>query len=189
MLTQTAQFLLDTLLQSYIALLLLRFHLQWLRVPLRNPLGDFVLLLTDPLVLRARRLIPSFRMLDIATFLLVLIVEIAYLAATLWLHNRPMTVLLLPWALLELLKTSLYLLSALFIEALISWTNPHAPFASVFRGITTPFLKPIRRFVAPAGNLDFSFMILFFLCYAIIVLPLGWLEILILSAIAKDVLP
>lgn len=190
MLAQTGQFLLDTLLQSYVALLLLRFHLQWLRVPLRNPLGEFILLLTDPLVLRARRLIPSFRMLDISTFLLACIMEVAYLAATLWLHDYPMNMLLLPWALLNLLRTSIYLLmGALFIEALLSWTNPHAPFASVFRGITTPFLKPIRRFVAPAGNLDFSFLILFFLCYVIIALPLGWLETLVVSEIYKSILP
>jgi len=184
MLTDAGQFFLDTLLQPYAALLLLRFHLQWLRVPLRNPLGEFIILLTDPLVLRARRLIPAVRMLDIATFTLACIVEMAYLSATLWLHSHPLGVLLLPWALIELFKLSIYLLmGALFIEALMSWTNPHTPFAPIFRGITTPFLKPIRRFVAPAGNIDFSFMILFFLCYAILALPVGWLEIMIMSAL------
>lgn len=187
MLIETGQFFLDTLLQPYAALLLLRFHMQWLRVPLRNPLGEFILLLTDPLVLRARRLIPSLRMLDIATLILACIVEMAYLSATLWLHNFQVGMLLLPWALLKLIKTSIYLLmGALFIEALLSWTNPHAPFAPVLRGITTPFLKPVRRFVAPAGNLDFSFLILFFLCYVILALPLGWLETLILNAIYKS---
>lgn len=190
MLIETGQFFLDTLLQPYAALLLLRFHMQWLRVPLRNPLGEFILLLTDPLVLRARRLIPSFRMLDMSTLVLACIVEMAYLSATLLLHSHPMSALLLPWALLNLLKTSIYLLmGALFIEALLSWTNPHTPFTPVLHGITTPFLKPIRRLVAPAGNLDFSFMILFFLCYAIIALPLNWLEILILRAIAAGALP
>lgn len=184
MLIETGQFFLDTLLQPYAALLLLRFHMEWLRVPLRNPLGEFIILLTDPLVLRARRLIPPLRMLDMATLVLSCIVEMAYLSATLWLHSYPMGILLLPWALLKLLKISIYLLmGALFIEALLSWTNPHTPFTPVFRGITTPFLKPVRRFVAPTGNLDFSFLILFFLCYVILALPLGWLETLILSAL------
>jgi len=184
MLIETGQFFLDTLLQPYAALLLLRFHMEWLRVPLRNPLGEFIILLTDPLVLRARRLIPPLRMLDMATLVLACIVEMAYLSATLWLHSYPMGILLLPWALLKLLKISIYLLmGALFIEALLSWTKPHTPFAPLFRGITTPFLKPVRRFVAPAGNLDFSFLILFFLCYAILALPLSWLETLILRAL------
>lgn len=186
MLIETAQFFLDTLLQPYAALLLLRFHMQWLRVPLRNPLGEFIILLTDPLVLRARRLIPPLRMLDMATLVLACFVEMTYLSATLWLHSYSMDVLILPWALLKLFKISVYLLmGALFIEALLSWTNPHAPFAPVLRGITTPFLRPVRRFVAPAGNMDFSFLILFFLCYAILALPLGWLETLILEGLRQ----
>jgi hypothetical protein len=36
MLIEAAQFLLDALLQPFAALLLLRFHLQWLRAPLRR---------------------------------------------------------------------------------------------------------------------------------------------------------
>ncbi len=187
MLAQTAQFFLDSLLQPYAALLLLRFHLQWLRVPLRNPLGEFIILLTDPLVLRTRRLIPAFRMLDLATLLLACAVESGYLAATLALHSFPLTWLLLPWALLKLFKISIYLLmGALFIEALLSWTNPHTPFAPILRGITTPFLSPVRRLVAPAGNIDFSFLILFFLCYVILELPVGWVETLLLRAIAAS---
>jgi YggT family protein len=52
MLIEAVQFLMDTLLQPFAAILLLRFHLQWLRAPMRNPLGEFVMLITNPLVLR-----------------------------------------------------------------------------------------------------------------------------------------
>jgi YggT family protein len=182
MLVETAQFFLDTLLQPYAALLLLRFHMQWLHAPLRNPLGEFVILLTDPLVLRARRLIPSVRMLDIATLLLACLVEMIYLSAVLLLHSYPLnTLILLIWALIKLIKISIYLLmGALFMEALLSWTNPHAPFAPLLRSITSPFLRPLRRLVPQTGSLDFSFLILFFLCYIILALPLGWLEGLVL---------
>lgn len=184
MLAQTAQFFLDTLVEPYGALLLLRFHLQWLRAPLRNPLGEFVILLTDPLVLRARRLVPSIRLLDTATLLLAFLVETAYLSATLLLHDHLLNTWLLPvWALLRLVKISVYLLmGALFLEALLSWTNPHAPFASVLKSVTSPFLRPLQRLVPSSGSLDFSFLILFFLCYIIVALPLGWLEALILRA-------
>jgi len=40
MLIEAVQFLMDTLLQPFAAILLLRFHLQWLRAPMRNPLGE-----------------------------------------------------------------------------------------------------------------------------------------------------
>jgi YggT family protein len=182
MLVETAQFFLDTLLQPYAALLLLRFHMQWLHAPLRNPLGEFVILLTDPLVLRARRLIPSLHTLDMATLLLAFLVEMFYLSTVLLLHEYPLnTLILLIWALIKLIKISIYLLmGALFMEALLSWTNPHAPFAPVLKSITYPFLRPLRRLVPQTGSLDFSFLILFFLCYIVLALPLGWLEGLIL---------
>lgn len=185
MLTDTLQFVLDTLLQSYAALLLLRFHMQWLRSPMRNPLGDFVMLLTNPLVLRARRYIPTAWGLDSASLLLAAVVEMLYLAATLYLHSFPISVPpLFAWMLVKLLKLSVYLLmGALFIEALLSWTNPHTPLAAVLSSITRPFLRSLRRFVPPAGGIDFSFLILFFVCQLILMLPLAWLEGLVLRAL------
>lgn len=185
MLGDIAQFILDTLIQPYAGLLLLRFHLQWLRAPMRNPLGEFVMLLTDPLVRPARRLIPAIRMFDTASIALAFMVELAFLYATLLVHGHALGGWLMPvWALLRLLKISIYLLiGALFLEALLSWTNPHAPFASVLGSVTRPFLRPLRRLVPPKGSLDFSFLILFFLCYIIVSLPLNWLEQLILGAL------
>jgi len=59
MINEAMLFLLDVVLQSFAAILLLRFHLQWLRAPLRNPIGEFVMVFTDFIVLRARRYIPS----------------------------------------------------------------------------------------------------------------------------------
>ena len=47
--------------------------------------------------------------------------------------------------LLRLVTGSVYLLMfALLLEALLSWTNPHAPFAPVLSAITQPFLRPLR---------------------------------------------
>ncbi len=185
MLAQAAQFFLNTLVEPYAWLLLARFHLQWLRAPLRNPLGEFVVLLTNPLVLPLRRLVPPLGMLDSATLLLAALVELACLSGTLFLHDKSLGALLLAaWVGLRLVTGSVYLLMiALFLEALLSWTNPHAPFAPVLSAITGPFLRPLRRLVPSHGSLDFSFLILFFLCYVIVALPLGWLEVLILGSL------
>jgi YggT family protein len=178
MLVQIGQFFLDTLVEPYAALLLLRFHLQWLRAPLRNPLGEFIMVLTNPLVLPLRRVIPAIGMLDTSTLLLAYGMEMAYLSAFVLLHGHPLdNWLLLGWGLFRLFKISIYLLMiALFVEALISWTYPHAPFAPLLRAITRPFLSPLRRMVPPKGGLDFSFLILFFLCYIIVALPLSLAE-------------
>ncbi len=178
MLADAMQFLLDTLLQPYAAILLLRFHLQWLAAPLRNPLGEFVMLLTNPVVLRTRRFIPAAWGFDTATLLLATIVEMAYLTATLWLHSSTLTPpLLFVWTLIKLFKLSIYLLMiALFAEALLSWTHPNAPFAPILKSITSPFLRYVRRVVSPAGNFDFSFLVLFLVLQLLLMLPVAWIE-------------
>jgi YggT family protein len=178
MLIEAVQFLLDTLLQPLAAILLLRFHLLWLRAPLRNPLGDFIMLVTNPLVLRARRFIPALLGLDTASLLLAGLVEAGYLLATLGLHSYPMNALpLLAWTALKLFKLSIYLLmGALFVSALLSWTNPNTPFAPVLRSVTEPFLRPLRRWVPAAGSFDFSVLIMFLILQLILMLPVAWLE-------------
>ena len=111
MLNEALLFLLDVLLQPFAAILLLRFHLQWLRAPLRNPVGEFVMVLTNFLVLPARRLIPSVRGLDLATLLLALLVEMLYLTGLWWALSNPTHGFLLPGllflAIVKLLKISL----------------------------------------------------------------------------------
>src|SRR5690242_3721290 len=65
-----ASFLVDTVVTFLVYLLLARFHFQWLRVPFRNPVGQFVVALTNWAVLPARRIMPGLAGLDLATLLL-----------------------------------------------------------------------------------------------------------------------
>jgi YggT family protein len=178
MLIETIQFLMDTLLQPFAAILLLRFHLQWLCAPMRNPLGEFVMLLTNPLVLRARRFIPVLMGLDTATIFLASVVEAIYLYATLALLNYSMGALaLIVWTALKLFKLSVYLLlGALLASALLSWINPNTPFGPVLHGVTEPFLRPLRRIIPTAGSFDFSVLALLIILQLILKLPVAWIE-------------
>lgn len=181
MLNEALLFLLDVLLQPFAAILLLRFHLQWLRAPLRNPVGEFVMVLTDFLVLRARRFVPSARGLDIATLLLALLVEMLYLTALLWVLNNPTHGFLLPGlfilAMVKLLKISLYLLmAAVFAQAILSWINPYTPVAPLLTAITLRFLQPLRRIVPMLGNVDLSSLLLLIICQLVVIVPIGALE-------------
>lgn len=181
MLNEALQFLLDVLLQPFAAILLLRFHLQWMRVPLRNPIGEFVMVLTDFIVLRARRFIPAVRGFDSATLLLSLIFEMLYLTALLWLMNVQTHQFFLPGlltlAIVKLFKTSLYLLmGAVFVQAILSWVNPYTPLAPVLNAITWRFLQPLRRVVPILGNVDLSALALFIICQLIVIVPIAMLE-------------
>lgn len=184
MLSEALQFLFDTLLQPFAVILLLRFHLQWLRAPMRNPLGAFIMTLTNFLVLRARRVIPSAWGFDIATLFLAFVVEVIYLAATLWLQGLSIdfpVLGLLMWTAVKLLKLSLYILmAALFIQALLSWFNPHSPMASLMAAVTQPFLMPLQRSIPSFGNIDFTLLLLLIVCQLILIVPLRWLESLVL---------
>jgi len=179
MMSEAVLFLLDTVVQSFAAILLLRFHLQWLRAPMRNPIGEFVMVFTDFLVLRARRYIPAVRGWDSSTLLLAWLVESFYLTGVIWIQGFagfPLTGLLL-LAAVKLLKISLYLLmGAVFVQAILSWTNPYTPVSQVLDVVTSRFLQPLRRIVPVVGSLDLSSMVLLILCQLALIVPVGMLE-------------
>lgn len=181
MLANMTQFLLDVFLQGFVGILLLRFLLQWLRAPLRNPIGEFVMALTDFLVLRVRRYIPPVWRLDTTTFLLALLFEIIYLRLTLALQGYPVAVFplfgLLAWSAVSLLKLSIYfLMAALVIQAILSWVNPHTPFAPLLSALTQRFLRPLQRYVPMIGNVDLSTLLLLVICQIILYAPMLALE-------------
>lgn len=181
MINEALLFLFDVLLQPFAVILLLRFHLQWLRAPLRNPIGEFIMVLTDFLVLRARRFIPAVSGLDSATLLLALLIEMLYLTGLLWaqgyaFHGFPLPGLLL-MAMVKLFKISLYLLmAAVLVQAILSWINPYTPVASLLVAVTYRFLQPLRRIVPMLGSVDLSPLLLFIICQLIVIVPIGALE-------------
>lgn len=181
MMSQGLQFLLDALVQPFAALLLLRFHLQWLHAPMRNPLGEFIMTLTNFLVLRTRRFIPATRGLDSASLLLAFAVEAIYLLLLIWAQGFQFDIFplggLLAWTAVKLLRISVYLLmAALIVQAILSWVSPHAPIAGLMDAMTRPFLRPLRRHIPLFSNIDLTPLILIILCQLVLIVPLGWLE-------------
>ncbi|HEY6095745.1 MAG TPA: YggT family protein [Gallionellaceae bacterium] len=181
MLRDAVQFLLDMVVNSFAAVLILRFHLQWLRAPLFNPIGQFVMAITDFVVLPARRHVRPFRGLDSATLLLALAVETLYLLATVWVQGFPIEGFaqlgVVFWAMVGLLKLSIYLLmGAVIMEALLSWINPHSALAPLLAAINRPFITPLRKRIQPLNGIDFTPFVLLILCQLTLILPVGFLE-------------
>ena len=162
MFAQIASFLVDTVVTFFVFLLLLRFHFQWLRVPFRNPVGEFVLATTSWMVMPARRFIPGLAGLDLPTLLLAWIVQVAGL----WIEAElrggdPRVVGLLLAAIVDLVRYSLYILvAAVIIQVVFSWLNPYTPVAPVLDAMTRPFVRPLRRFVPPIGQFDLTPLVL-----------------------------
>jgi YggT family protein len=181
MMAEAVSFLIDALIQPFAAVLLFRFHAVWLNAPMRNPIGEFIMALTDFIVLRARRFVPSAWGYDSATLLLAFAVEFVYLTILLWVQGYPFEGFplfgLLAWTAVKLLKLSLYLLIvSLIAEAVLSWVNPHTPAAPLLGAINRPFLQPLRRAIPPVGRVDLSVLVLFLILQLILIVPVGGLE-------------
>ena len=179
MITQVLEFLIDTVSGFFVFLLLARFHFQWLRVPFRNQAGEFVIALTNWMVMPARRVIPGVAGLDLPTFLLAWIVQAATLAVIYVLRGYEFSDvfpvgILFGLALFDLLRFSLYILIfALVMQAVLSWTNPHSSLSAIFDAMVRPFLRPVRRFVPPISNIDLSPLVLLVLLQVLLI-PLAY---------------
>ena len=178
MFAQIATFLIDTIASFFVFLLLARFHFQWLRVPFRNPMGEFLLATTSWAVVPARRVIPGLAGLDLATLLLAWAVQ----AGALWaqaaiIGSEPAASALAAVAAVDLLRYSVYILIfAVFVQVAISWINPDAPMGPLFDYVTRPFLRPLRRYVPPVGRVDLTPMVLLVILYVALI-PLGYLRL------------
>jgi YggT family protein len=161
-LAQIGVFLVDAVASFFVFVLLARFHFQWLRVPFRNPIGEFVLATTTFMVLPVRRVIPGLAGLDLATLLLAWLVQ----GISLWIQTEIVgaeisAMALAAIAAVDLLRYSLYILVfAVIVQAVLSWVNPYTPVAPAFDTITRPFLRPLRRFIPPLGGVDLTPLIL-----------------------------
>jgi YggT family protein len=188
MIGQALKFLLDVAFGLLMYAFLLRFAMQWLRAPFRNPVGQALTALTDWAVKPMRRALPGFRGLDWSTLLL------AWLAQWLWLVALALLLgggglrgaalaMLAVVAVIELLKAALWLLIiVVFVQAILSWVAPHGPVAGLLNALTYRFLAPIRRVVPPlGGTLDLSPLILIVLAQLALMVPVRWLETLVLG--------
>jgi YggT family protein len=171
MAAQIGVYLVDTVFAFFVMLLLARFHFQWLRVPFRNPVGEFVLATTGWLVMPARRVIPGLAGLDLATLLLAWLVQGLGVWVKAWIIGvEPSILAIAGIAALDLVRYSLYLLVfAILVQVLFSWINPYAPMAPVFNAVTAPFLRPLRRFIPPLGGIDLTPLVLLVIIQIILI--------------------
>jgi YggT family protein len=175
-------FLIKTLADLYLLTFLLRFIMQWVRASYYNPLAQFVLKVTSPLVVPARRVLPSVGGLDTPTLAVLIVLEIVVTFVLLRVGgiSLPIPALLL-YSLLRLIALTLWFYTvALFIYVLLSWFGDRGmnPMAALLGELIEPLLRPARRLIPPIGGLDLSALVVILLLQAaMIALPLpGYLR-------------
>lgn len=164
MLVRIVLFITEVASDLLAAAFLARFVLQWARASFRNPVGRFVIALTDWAVLPLRKLVPGLFGLDMASLLLAWLVLLGYLALVYSLTSVGLAMPVVPVLVasaIAVARLAVYLaMGVVLIAALLSWVNPHAPLAPFFDALARPLLAPIQRFVPPIGGIDLSPLVL-----------------------------
>jgi YggT family protein len=167
-------FIVQTLAQLYLLLLLLRFWLPWLRADFRNPVAQGILKFTSPVVIPLRRFVPSIRRLDTATVLVAFIVQFVTLLVLFAILGRslPHPVPIAITAVIELVILSLNLFFfAILIRVILSWVAPHQynPITALVATLSEPVLRPFRRAIPAIGGIDISPVFAMILIQALVI--------------------
>jgi YggT family protein len=170
-------FLIKTVADLYLLTFLLRFIMQWVRAGYDNPLAQFVYKVTSPLVVPARRVLPSIGGVDTPTLAVLVVLEIAVTFVLLRLVGLSLPVPeLLLYSLLRLIALTLWFYTgAIIVYAVLSWFGNRGmnPIAALLGDLVEPVLRPARRLLPPIGGLDLSPLIVILLLQAAsIALPL-----------------
>ena len=167
-------FLIDTLFNLYLMVVLLRLWLQSARADFYNPLSQLVVKATNPLLVPMRRLIPSIGKLDTASLVLALLVATGKVITMQLLLSGAVDASTTSFgAVAVLIKEAFSLLFwVVVIRAILSWfSQGRNPMEHLLHQLTEPLLNPIRRVIPPVGGLDLSVLVL--------LLGLQFLEILV----------
>jgi YggT family protein len=181
---QAIKFLIDVVFGLFTYALLMRFVMQWLRAPFRNPLGQAVIALTDWIVKPLRRVLPGWKGIDWASLVALLVFQFLWLFTLYVAFGGGFALLgpglpfLLVATLLAVFKAMLWLLIVVvFAQAILSWVAPDGPLSGTLNALTFPFLRPIRRVLPPlGGTLDLSPLVVIVAAQLALMTIVPWLE-------------
>lgn len=154
-------FLIRTLFDLYIMAVLLRFLLQLVRADFYNPISQFLVTVTNPVLVPLRRFIPGFAGIDMAAVVLLLGLEaLKFVILYLLLYQvAPNVMGLLIVSLAELLQSlvNIYFF-AIILLVIASWVMPgnYNPLLAILYSLTEPLMHPARRIMPPISGFDLS---------------------------------
>lgn len=161
-------YLVQTLLSLYLVAMLLRFLLQVVRADFYNPICQFLVKITNPLVIPMRRVVPAVAGLDLSSLLLAFLLQMACIAALVLIKLGglpPLGILLAGGALGLLgLLVNIYFF-AILAMIILSWVaaGSRHPAIYLLYQITEPVMTPFRKALPSMGGLDFSPILVFIL--------------------------
>ena len=160
-------FLVTTVFDIYISIVLARFILQMVRADFYNPVSQFIVKATNPLLIPLRKIVPGFGGLDIASLVLFVLIIAVKLGLYVFVFHDPGPVQVLPLVIFfikSMANTIInFFLFVIFVSAILSWVTAagggYNPFADILNQIAEPVLGPARKIIPPMGGLDISPML------------------------------
>jgi len=158
--TNAFSYLIGTLLDLYTTAVILRLLLQWVRADFYNPVCQFLVKVTNPVIIPLRRVIPPIGKLDTASIVMILALEILSVWIASRISSSPLDfqqILIL--GLMKLGATVLMTYFFLIIAAVIlSWVGARMqhPAVPLVYQLTEPVLAPFRKFIPPIAGIDLS---------------------------------
>jgi YggT family protein len=170
-------YLISTLTDLYVTAILLRLLLQWVKADFYNPLSQFLVKITNPVLVPTRRLIPSIGRLDTASVVVMLLLELLQLILINLLGKTEFGFqFLFLFAVQKLLIAFLLTYFVLIIaRVIISWVANQSrhPLIPLIYQLTEPVLRPISKLLPPMGGVDLSPLFALIALRALLLL-LGW---------------
>jgi len=170
-------YLVSTITDLYVTAILLRLLLQWVRADFYNPLSQFLIKVTNPVVVPARRIIPSIGKLDTASVVVMLLLELLQLVIIGLISQTEFAFqFLLLFAMKKLLVTLLLTYFVLIIaRVIVSWiaNQTRHPIIPLIHQLTEPVLKPFSKLLPPLGGVDLS-PLFALIAVRFLLLLLGW---------------
>ena len=162
--TNPVVFVLDSVFSFYIIAVFFPLSLQWCRADFRNPISKFLITITHPPLKILRRLIPAIGNIDIASLVLLFILQllsdvtIGYLQGIISLNAFSVGGLILT-VFAQLIALLLHVLFyAVFARALLSWFDQggYNTISRLLYSLTEPMLRIFRAMLPDLGGLDLS---------------------------------
>lgn len=157
------KFLIEIAFDLFLMVVLLRFWLQLAKADFYNPLSQFIVKATSPLVNPLRKVIPGFAGIDVASLVLGFLIAFAKVSVVmLMIYGTWEPISALIGSGITLVKEGINLVFwVLIIRAILSWVSQgNNPMEAVFHQLTEPMLRPIRKIIPPIGGLDLSVLVL-----------------------------
>jgi len=154
-------FLIKIIFDLYFLAVLLRFLFQYFQVDFYNPFSQFILKITDPILVPLRNKLPATRKIDVAALLVLFgLKAVQFLGITLLIKKMLPNILgIVIWSLGELINQTInFFFFSVLLVVILSWVNPrnYNPFTALLIQITTPLMVPARKLIPLTIGIDLS---------------------------------